>query len=173
MKKLIKSKYLIYIFLLIISVIFVVLNYKIENFWNITFKDILTFDIAIFFTFHLTQTKQDKRIKNEKTWKVIEDISFYTNEILKINFDSDDSSKQFTILIRKINNKINVLTNLHIDSIENEKINYISEQIKELEQLISEHIEDSEYLKKSKTFIEMHTNNVENKCDELFTDIFK
>lgn len=175
MKKILGNKKIIffYLFLLCISAIFIIFNYNLEKFWDITLKDILTFDIAIFFTFHLTQSKQDQRIKNEKINQILDDILQCTDEISKIDFTVENSNKQFTLLIRKINNKINVLKKLNVDIFEEDKITYIINQINELNIFVSEHIEDNDYLRKSKTTIEKWTNNVENKCDEIFIAVFK
>ena len=60
-----------------------------------------------------------------------------------------------------------------MDIFEEDKITYIINQINELNIFVSEHIEDNDYLRKSKTTIEKWTNNVENKCDEIFIAVFK
>lgn len=172
MKKI--SKNIILIFILIaISLFLIFFNYKMVNFWKITLKDIITFDFAIFFTYYLTESKQDQRIKNEKLNNVIEDISNSIDEVNQINFKLDFSNRQFTLLIRKINNKVNVLKELNNGVIDDSKITYIVDQIGMLDSFVSEHIKDIEYLDKSRTTIEMHINNIENKCDEIFVQVFK
>uniref|UniRef100_UPI00295F1413 hypothetical protein n=1 Tax=Faecalibacillus intestinalis TaxID=1982626 RepID=UPI00295F1413 len=103
----------------------------------------------------------------------IEDISKSIDEVSQINFQIEYSNKQFTLLIRKVNNKINVLKELNNGVIDESKITYIIEQIGLLDSFVSEHIKDVEYLDKSRTTIEMHVNNIENKCDEIFVDVFK
>lgn len=172
MKKIRKNILLIGI-LIAISIVLLFFNYKTSNFWKVTLKDIITFDFAIFFTYYLTESKQDQRIKNEKLNHIIEDISKSIDEVSQINFQIEYSNKQFTLLIRKVNNKINVLKELNNGVIDESKITYIIEQIGMLDSFVSEHIKDVEYLDKSRTTIEMHVNNIENKCDEIFVDVFK
>lgn len=154
------------------TLILILTNCKNEKFWDISFSNILTCDIAIFITYFLTQYRQDNRIKIEKINGFIFDISNSINKIENINFDNTDFKPIFTMNIRKINNKLAILEKCKDKYKISEEVTYIKNEIEELNRFVSEKFNDVEYLKKSSITIKRHINNVDNKCDEIFSKLY-
>ena len=165
-------EYKILIIIFIFTVCLIVINFDNERFMDVSLANIITFDIAIYVAYFLTQKKLDNRVKVEKIYSLVCSISDTARVILNIEIWENSSKNVFTLNIRKMKNKVAILESFKKKYDFEKEIEYIKNQISDLDSFVSEKIDDYEYLNKSRISIERYINNIETKCDEIFLKLY-
>lgn len=142
------------------------------NFIKMDLNDILTLCLLFFVSYYLVERKNDRRILNEKIEKTLTTISYELNKINKELFCEGFITKNYTVIAKRVSNKINVVKFYMSDlSIENE-IKYIENAFQEIDVMIGNHINSIEELNLILVDIENKIDNIEVRIDRIFTKIF-
>ena len=152
-------------------------SFKNDNFWELSLPQVLTLIVAIVFAFGASQYRNDERKAKEQSEKVIEKIQNLVNQSSFYNFPPDGDAeaiyKQNRLACRKLSNCIVVLKDYSkIFGFEKE-LEYIEGEIKEYNDLVSEHPDDLDYLSKSEGQFKKRAENIDSKCDQIIVMLYK
>lgn len=152
-------------------------TFKIENFWNINFAQVITLLVAILIAFMATQAKNDERKIKERMEKLFDTIIQLVSEpsFYSISSDSDPSETKKTIMLvnRRISNCISTLKETAESVGVAEQIKYIDSEFSQYNEFVSEHINDMPYLAKSENDLRKYANNIASKCDCAVIALYK
>lgn len=164
-----KGNIVIIIVFIIITFIFYK-SYPVD-FFKMNFVNILTFFIATFFAFHLTQKSNRRQKKKEKAeglllkyQKIIGDYKFRC-------IQSDEDVNDVFMLHRRLSN-INTLLN-ELDLNISDEVNLIKQKTDDHKILLSDHMNDIEYLRKSKNEFNRMTDNIDFNIDKCILKLFE
>lgn len=147
-----------------------------DAFWNIGVGQSLTIIVAILLAFWATQRKNDQRILKNHAEEIVLKIqnSVSQNEFVSFGCENDkaDTQKRTNLLNRRISNCISILLR-YGDKLEfAEDAKYIDKEFKDYKELVSEHIEDFEYLRKSESTLMKYAENINSKCDQIILKMY-
>ena len=166
--------------IIVISIIIGIVNvflFRNCDFFRVNIAQLLTIAVAILFAFWATQQKtEERRVKDQ-----IEKITYKIQEVVSstnfISFNTSQNSeyvqKMLNLNTRKVNNCVTLLKE-YSDMIDIKKeIDYISEQVNEYREFISEKTNDLEYLEKSEAHLRKISDNISAKCDFIILKLYK
>lgn len=175
-KKVIHGSEIILIILIAIASIYSFFCAR-EIFLSISLAQALTLLVAIGIAFHATQYRNDERKVKEQIEKVLEkmqtivtDPSFYT---FKITDELEGTKNRNRMMTRKLSNCINVLAEYSKDCGLEKEIDYLRREYQEYNELVSDHINDMDYLAKSVKQLKLHAENIDSKCDYITVALYR
>lgn len=168
---------IISVLMLIVIIVLSILNIDKtgEAFFDITFVQALTLLITFFLTIFVNQFfNNDKKI-NENIEKIAFNIQ---NAVTKKSFYEIDSSnfeftKDFSMLKKRISNQISILMIYNKKVSIKKYISYIDSEFNKYTGLVSDHINDLDYLSKSKKELFNYSQNIDFKCEEMISFLYK
>ena len=147
------------------------------NFWTVNISQLLTIIVAVLIAFWASQRKTDERRVKEQIEKITYKIQDVVTSPNFVQFDSSIGSENVTKMLnlntRKINNCVTLLKEYSNIIDIKEEIDYISDQLTEYREFISEKTGDIEYLKKSETHLRKLSDNINTKCDFIILKLYK
>ena len=150
---------------------------KNPSFWDVNVAQILTLFITIAIAFWATQFKNDQRRAKDHVERVIIKIQnlvvaeqFYSFDP---NGDVENGKKLYGISTRKVTNCIEVLKSYGASFGFEADIEYIEKELTNYKVLVSEHINDFDYLSKSESQLRRHSENIDSKCDQIIVKLYK
>lgn len=164
---------LIFVFIVIICIINCANN---DKFWEISIGQALTPTVAILIAFMATQFKTDERKTKEGMEKIVNKIQNIVSESGFYTFskedNADDIKKRTGITNRSLSNCIAALQKYTKKVGSENEVKYIDERFKEYKDLISEHLEDLEYLEKTESQFKRIAENISSKCDDIMVNLY-
>ena len=87
--------------------------------------------------------------------------------------DVENGKKLYGISTRKVTNCIEVLKSYGASFGFEADIEYIEKELTNYKVLVSEHINDFDYLSKSESQLRRHSENIDSKCDQIIVKLYK
>lgn len=175
-KKVIHGSEIILIILIIAACIYSFFCTR-EIFLSFSLAQALTLLVAIGIAFHATQYRNDERKVKEQIEKVLEkmqsivtDPSFYT---FSMSDELEGAKNRNRMMIRKLSNCINVLSEYSKDCCLEKEIDYLWREYQAYNELVSNHINDIDYLVKSLDQLKLHAENIDSKCDYIIVILYR
>ena len=138
-----------------------------DNFFEISLYNVLNLVIAVAIAYYLTQRKNDERKLKEKAEEIVEKIQIKLNDGQAYNINSDEDIAYVLLMHRSISNWIRLLDSIKEKLKFETEVNYISENYKNYKEFIGNHINDIDYLAKSRKELENYILLIDNKLDEI------
>ncbi|MDY2987160.1 MAG: hypothetical protein SOR77_05935 [Peptoniphilus sp.] len=158
-------KALLYIFLFILVLLIFIYNIKRKSFFYMNFFEILTLIFAFVFGYlYVENSKRNTDIKNEVTrilYKILE-------ELPKLK-EIDD--KDYTLIQRKINNYIEMISKVQLNKDISSDIFYIKMQFEYIKYDYSIYIDKMKDKSEIKNHINLSVNNIETKVDNIIFEL--
>lgn len=152
-------------------------SYSNDDFFEASIAQILTLLISLCLVFWATQYKNDQRKTKEHAEKIIEKLQMFVTKDEFFSFDNngekEETKKMITTNNRKISNCVGILKKYSEKLNFQNEVTYIEEQVKEYKGLISEHIEDLDYLSKSESSFRKYSENIDSKCDAIILSLYQ
>lgn len=163
------------IIVIVFSVVLVILGiYNIFNnteFWKLTITNILTLGVAIIITYYMTQKTNEERRKKDIVGKILDRLYVLITDSRMCEISSRQDIDFVLINIRTISNKITCLKDFSESLNYAQEINQMESLFSEYEDFVSDHVEDVEYLTKSKKQLSNKIALIDNKCDMILIKI--
>lgn len=174
MKKTTKHLIKVIIAIVAITLLFVIIflnNFKNRNFFTMDFYQIIYLCFMIFISFYLVQLKTDERKRKEILYEF---VCILKNDTICITKDVvvNQPQTKFQLLSRNIENKINMLKKVMKKYEIEKEVEYIAQELQNLESTVSNHINDSKILESNYIDIERNIYNICSKCDELLYKLY-
>lgn len=152
-------------------VVLIIGNINNKNFFSMSLFDILTLIIMLFVSYYLVEKKSDKRIRQSKIEETLNLIKKDIEEIT-ITYFTGDYQRKYTMLSRRISNKVIILEKYDKDfCIENE-VKEFKDKFLQFDTLIGNHITNIDEIKVVMKDIENYKNMMLQKLDNIFMGIF-
>ena len=167
--------------IVLITVVFIIAGINIfvlknSAFWEASISQVLTLFVAILIAFWAAQKKTDERIIKEQIEKVTNKIQVVVEDQRFIVFNTNDEpeevQKRFTMSTRKLKNCIDVLREYGKCIDIGADVDYIAEQVRGYNDLVSAKIHDLDYLSKSESHLRMYAENINSKCDYIIMKLY-
>lgn len=146
------------------------------DFWSISVGEIVTIFIAIFIVYIASTFKDNEnKIKSlveyelDQLRKLSDECVLFDLKIIGIEKYKNEVNMFFT----RVDNKITILEKKAKELNYLEGIAYISEELKELQDFVSDKIEDFNYLCESVTVFKKHLNKVSDKALEIIFSFYR
>lgn len=166
-KKIIKHGIILLVLVILIAPL-LYYNFKNnETFFKVPFTSIVSALAVVYVSFYLTQWRNDTREKIKHIGAIIDEIKFIINSDDLYLINSEMQKQRSLILQRKVANKITILKHYDLNNKIKCEIKALDDNYKELREFLGNHINDSEYIQKSKNEIARMASKIENNCDEI------
>jgi lipopolysaccharide export LptBFGC system permease protein LptF len=149
---------------------------KNPTFFTASIGQIITIIVALWVAFWATQYKTDQRKAKEnaeciikKIQELVTDEHFY---IIRASEDDEETRKHITTINRKIANCISILVEYSKVLGFQDEAQYIASEFKEYKTLVSDYIEDFDYLSKSESRLRKFSENIDSKCDGIIVSLY-
>lgn len=161
------KKYWLAIIFFVILIILFICNVGDEDFFDVSFINILTLFIGFFISFYLTQHFTDKRRKVDCIEHIIIEIqhSIMQKEMYTINPNA-------LFYQSSCANKIKYLEEASFPELKND-LKFISDKFNEIRDLYSNHNGSEESLLQVQSDFERHKVQINDKCDKIRLIIYK
>ena len=147
-----------------------------KAFWEVSISQVLTLLVAIVIAFWAAQKKTDERKIKEQIEKITNKIQTVIEDPKFILFNSTDNpdevQKRITMSTRKLSNGIDVLREYGKSIDISAEVEYIAEQVRGYNDLVSVKINDLDYLSKSESHLRMYAENINSKCDYIIMKLY-
>lgn len=144
-----------------------------SQFMTASVTQIITLIIAVVITFYITQYKNDQRKVKDYAENIVRKIQTTVMDEEFVSFSEGTESKQITMLSRKMSNYINILKKYGDKLGFSDDAQYIEEEFQRYRDFVGQHINDIEYLRKSETTLQNHSEKIEQKCDLIIFNLYK
>ena len=139
---------------------------------------ILTLLTALFIAFVATQFRTDQAKTKEHAERIIQKLqSLVTVDALyTVNPRNDDEvvyPRNTLMTLRKINNCISILKQYSAQIGFEADASYIETEFDHYRALISDHINDTDFLNKCETELRRYLENIDSKCDLIISNLYK
>ena len=152
-------------------VVLIIGNINNKKFFSMSLFDILTLIIMLFVSYYLVEKKSDKRIRQSKIEETLNLIKKDIEEIT-ITYFTGDYQRKYTMLSRRISNKVIILEKYDKDfCIENE-VKEFKDKFLQFDTLIGNHITNIDEIKVVMKDIENYKDMMLQKLDNIFMGIF-
>lgn len=163
--------------MLIMITVFSIVNFNKKGlyFFNMTFVQALTLSITIILAIFVNQVfNNDKKVKEniEKIACNIQSVVMNKN-FYYIDTSNSDFTKDFSMLKKRLSNQISILKIYDKKVCINDYISYIEKEFNKYTSLISDHITDLDYLSKSTKELFNYSQNIDFKCEEMISFLYK
>lgn len=160
------------IIFVIVDILINIIVLKNNNFFKTSFGTCLTLLIALIVSFYLSNKVTDKRRQKEiyiniltKFQTLIEDNSLW-------DYEKENDLDLIKMKKRKLNNYINTLKKYENIYCVKEEIDFIDNRLSEYIEVVGDHIDDSEYLIKSKKELKRPLDLISQKLDEVMMKMY-
>ena len=143
-----------------------------KDFWVLSLSQGLTLSIAIIIAFYASQFRNDERKLKEITEKLLYKLQKYINSEIFVDVGEFEKREVLTNN-KKISNVIDSISKCSSSFHIKDDLNYIKDEFKEYKSFVGDHIEDKEYLKKSKAEYQKIASNIDSKCDSIIISLYK
>lgn len=157
------------IFVSILLLILIYINYSNKNFFKMNFHEILTIGLLVFVSYYFVEKNSDRRIMNAKIEETLSIIKVEMNKINESLFCDGFKSEDYTVINKKISNKVSLLEHYKKKANIQIEVEYIKNATQEMDKMISNHLND---LKELKTIL-IDINNKKDQIDVRMDNIFK
>jgi len=146
-------------------------GFKNESFWLLSLSQALTLLIALLIAFYASQFRNDERKLKETTEKLLYKLQNYINSDVFCNA-GEHETKEVLMNNKRISNVIDSISKCSAPFRIKDDLDYINEEFKKYRDFVSEHIEDKDYLEKSKIEYQNFANNIDSKCDSIIISLY-
>lgn len=157
---------------LIIMAYLALVNFNNKDFMKMDLNDVLTLCLLFFVSYFLVERKNDRRILNEKIEQTCSIINDELTKIDKSLFCEDFEVKQYTVISKRISNKINLLKNYMRKLDIKKEVEYIENSFKEIDGMISNHINNISELDMILVDINNKKDQIDVRIDSIFTKLY-
>lgn len=164
---------LVYIALIIAGLFLVtmgIINRDTPDFWKMSFFNIVTIAIAIYFAFYLVQRQNDKRARIDKIEKLLNKIQVLITKEESYKLYEQDKNN-ILISFRSLSNKLEALTQVGKSYIAKEDIVYLSDQFQTYRELHGNHVHSNDELKTLEMDFKKHIANIDDKIDQIIVKL--
>jgi len=159
----------------IISAINIV-EFKQNEFWSINLSQALTIIIACCIAFWANQRITDDRRIRDRVERIIIKIQDIVTSPEFITFKTSQSSEEVRKIVgintRKLTNAIETLKKYEKKIRLKKDIQYLEQEINSYRDIVSEKVNDVEYLSKSETLLRRYSENIDSRCDSIIADLY-
>lgn len=158
----------------IISLLIAFAIYNINNndaFFTASLVNIITIAIAVFVSFYLVQKRTDERKRKDILLSLLTKLQSVIEDEKTYNFDAQ-SKDEITMRKRDISNWIKILEDANPPYIKDEDVKFIREKFDEYSDIIGNHIDDLDALRKLKKDLKRPIDLMESKIVKIELDIF-
>lgn len=175
-KRKIKTVKKVAISVLCIIVIFIALinvfAIKNDDFWKTSATTCITLLVAIVFGYYMTQKNLDARRQKDEYIKIIEKIQAIIMNDLMYNIIDNNNINEALMNKRNLSNYITILKNHASKFGFKTEVAFINEKFEEYADILGNHNDDLEYLKKSQMELKRPLELIEGKLDEMTIRIY-
>lgn len=169
-----RSRLTIVIILLAIVLFFACVSYKSnpKDFFDIKITNMITFIVAIYFTYYLSERNVDERIQKQIITELIKDIQSLVNIDVDKLFSHESDTYEIRNHQRRLTNKISTLCKFceNLDFCEDKE--YLEGQLRDFKTIVDDKQDDRQYLIGGKPKIKKIFSNVDQFCDDLGYRLF-
>lgn len=145
-----------------------------KQFFQASSTQIITCLTALVIAFWATQAKNDERKQKEHAEALVAEFKDIMSDFQMVNIDVENYDKRFyNMAIRSAQNKLYILKKYSEQMGFEEEYTYISEKLKDYNDLISDNIEKPDYLHDSENTLKKYVSSAISKCDELIYKIYE
>lgn len=148
-----------------------------DTFFAASLTQVLTLLISLCIVFWATQYKNDQRKVKEHAEDIIEKVQILVTRedffVFSALGDKEETKKKIMANNRKISNCINVMQQYSKTLGFEDDVKYIENEFKEYKEMVSEHIEDLDYLSKTESRFRKFSENIDSKCDVIILSLYK
>ncbi len=170
-----KKKIISVIIWLFIICLIVLLIYNIitsADFFATSISTFVTFGIAVFVTYYLTQGKNDDRCTRETIVKVIDQIQLFTISPERIIFSESTDHKTLLLELRRLRSKIEILSFYAKQYGYETEYLEIKTQFDNYENFCDTHYQDLQHMQKSYLEIMRWMQNIDSRCDNIRVKLY-
>lgn len=174
MKKLTRFQKISLVVLLIVLIIVMICSWIFDyrNFFDVSAGSVISIFIALYLSFYLTQQLNDKREQIRHVEMMVLDIRKIINDDAFFQLDDEDDRKMTTVLHRRVSNKIDILANCLAETELQGEVQKMKESFQEAREFYGNHVDDIEYLKKSRADIMRYIEKIETCCDQIIAKLY-
>ena len=142
------------------------------HFFEMSIYQVSSVFIAMAITFYLTQKKNDERKLKEVVGSVAESLQAIIASESAVKITESTIDKELWMLVRRINNKIDILDKYSKRLKIKSETDYIKNEFKGYRELLENHINDKPYLQKSDGELRKYINNIDSKLDCIKVELY-
>lgn len=143
-----------------------------DKFWDASAVNIITILIAVVISYFLVQKKSDKRKQKDILLDLMNKLELQISSEKAYNF-AGQTTEEIMMRKRDISNKIHILSEVQDSFSLQDEIKFICDKFDEYDKLISDHIADLEYLKKSQNELRRPLDLISNKLVSMSINMYK
>ncbi len=148
------------------------INMNNNKFFKMNFYEIFTIASILFISIYFVEKKTDTRILNVK---IEETLDIIQGELSKINaelFNDSFERRDYTMISRRISNKIALLEHYSKKVNIEEDVKFIKDKTQELDMMICNHLDNVETLRVVLIDINNKQGQIEVRIDNIFKKIY-
>lgn len=145
-----------------------IVHYNIKNnskFLKSSATSVISMISVFYVSYYLVQWKNDTREKIKRVESLIYEIKDIINSKELYAVANEEERQKALMLHRKVANKIRVLETYNFDDNAKEQVEILKEKFLELREFIGEHINDNDYMQKSRNEIERRVMKLDDILD--------
>ena len=139
-----------------------------KDFFKLNLHNLSTIFVASFFAFHLTQKNNKKQKTKDKAEKLLIKYQSIVNEKVFVDVRTKEDVQELFMMHRRLSNIITVLNQMNLDV----SLTRLQEKAEEHKQLLSDHMNDIDYLKKSGKEFRRIIEGVDFTIDDIVVKLF-
>lgn len=147
-----------------------------ENFWTISVGELLTIFIAIFIAYVASTLKDNENKVKSLVERELNQLRDLADNCVLYNLQAigrPDYEREINMFFTRVDNIIGILEKKAKELDYFEHIRYIINEVKELQDFVSDKIKDFEYLCCSTTLFKKHLNKVSSKALEIIFNFYE
>lgn len=158
--------------IIIIGTAFIAIyNFQINSkFWEASAINCISIIVAVLVAYFFVQRQNNRRKQNELLLELLLQLRTQISDVTAYDF-SKQTSSEINMRKRSISNKVDLILK-HNSAFKKEDTEFISDKFKEYEQLIGNHINDIDYLTKSREELFRPLNLMNDKLFSMALDLF-
>lgn len=144
-----------------------------KSFFDASVYQVISLIFALAITFYLTQMKNEERRKIDMLDRMLLDLQNDINADSFIKYETEDDVHMALLRQKSVANRLAYLIERNPFPKAMEEIKYINNEIAHLREMYGEHMNDKEYMKKSKKEFNKYITNAEDKIFLVHLKLFK
>lgn len=164
----------------LLMLLYVAFNYYLstlsdENFLKyffIPFKDIVSISVVTYVVYFFVEHKNDTRNKKNALERITRKMIKKSGEERMYGIKDSNDIKHITVIQKLVFNEIDIISSYAEEFHIEKEVNYCKEEFNEFWVLISNHINDLDYLQKSENELFNHLTNVLIKLEKITLKIY-
>lgn len=167
-----KKNWIVLIFVAMVAALTIYNLIKNTDFFDASMSSLISIVAVLLISYYLTQRKNDDRRKLENVDRLLTKIQEELKNKEICDASSEEKIEQALILQRSLGNKLKYYMD-YCNEKEKRDAKYMFEEFKRVRELYGNHMNDSEYIRKSKGDFKNILTKIDDKCEELHLLIFK